>query len=254
MPEHLLECLGPHLKKLGFLLDPQRRLVRDLDQKAVYHHRVRIEEGFIALLHIGGKLLKNGAYARHVLWKLWPFPSEHAMAVVIFADDQTDKVEPVYSKTATDLVERTSLKTVRFVSGQDISDFDGEDLAGKRDKLKDWMGLDTFVPASRFESALTWTDLAKNTEEARKARQQIREILVAQAVQAPPQLGAEGHMRFLINETNWPDDWKTTRVGALTGIPRPDTQELVNWALRSEERREGKECEFSCRSRWAPYH
>src|SRR3546814_1859834 len=28
----------------------------------------------------------------------------------------------------------------------------------------------------------------------------------------------------------------------------------LNWAKRSEERRVGKECVSTCRSRWSPYH
>ena len=28
----------------------------------------------------------------------------------------------------------------------------------------------------------------------------------------------------------------------------------LNWAMRSEERRVGKECLRLCRSRWSPYH
>src|SRR3546814_4175252 len=35
-----------------------------------------------------------------------------------------------------------------------------------------------------------------------------------------------------------------------TGIPGPTAQKLV----RSEERRVGKECVSTCRSRWSPYH
>ena len=32
-------------------------------------------------------------------------------------------------------------------------------------------------------------------------------------------------------------------------------EELSRWqALRSEERRVGKECSLTCRSRWSPYH
>src|SRR3546814_15105737 len=29
---------------------------------------------------------------------------------------------------------------------------------------------------------------------------------------------------------------------------------VLNWAVRSEERRVGKECVSTCRSRWSPYH
>src|SRR3546814_13350167 len=30
--------------------------------------------------------------------------------------------------------------------------------------------------------------------------------------------------------------------------------ELIAWVVRSEERRVGKECVSTCRSRWSPYH
>src|SRR3546814_13857474 len=38
----------------------------------------------------------------------------------------------------------------------------------------------------------------------------------------------------------------------LIGIARPDYAPV--YAERSEERRVGKECVSTCRSRWAPYH
>src|SRR3546814_4936705 len=33
-----------------------------------------------------------------------------------------------------------------------------------------------------------------------------------------------------------------------------DPETPLLWALRSEERRVGKECVSTCRSRWSPYH
>src|SRR3546814_8504749 len=33
-----------------------------------------------------------------------------------------------------------------------------------------------------------------------------------------------------------------------------DPHSLLNWMRRSEERRVGKECVSTCRSRWSPYH
>src|SRR3546814_1748916 len=38
------------------------------------------------------------------------------------------------------------------------------------------------------------------------------------------------------------------------GIYYRDTRHLSYWRMRSEERRVGKECVSTCRSRWAPYH
>src|SRR3546814_4270412 len=38
------------------------------------------------------------------------------------------------------------------------------------------------------------------------------------------------------------------------GVPRLLRAELVAWKGRSEERRVGKECVSTCRSRWSPYH
>src|SRR3546814_20871427 len=46
------------------------------------------------------------------------------------------------------------------------------------------------------------------------------------------------------------------QLGNLRGPPAPlagDDLEFVR-ALRSEERRVGKECVSTCRSRWSPYH
>src|SRR3546814_2663098 len=43
------------------------------------------------------------------------------------------------------------------------------------------------------------------------------------------------------------------RKGAFTGADR-DRPGLFDAANRSEERRVGKECVSTCRSRWSPYH
>src|SRR3546814_15570737 len=40
-------------------------------------------------------------------------------------------------------------------------------------------------------------------------------------------------------------------VASLDG---PDRLQLRVWERRSEERRVGKECVSTCRSRWSPYH
>src|SRR3546814_5416225 len=44
---------------------------------------------------------------------------------------------------------------------------------------------------------------------------------------------------------------------AMAGNPpakRREHVEMIDRALRSEERRVGKECVSTCRSRWSPYH
>src|SRR3546814_16899479 len=43
------------------------------------------------------------------------------------------------------------------------------------------------------------------------------------------------------------------RIVELVDHVRPDDAELCR-AMRSEERRVGKECVRTCRSRWSPYH
>src|SRR3546814_11938601 len=45
-----------------------------------------------------------------------------------------------------------------------------------------------------------------------------------------------------------------TNSAAITWIDMPDVQMTKNMKERSEERRVGKECVSTCRSRWSPYH
>src|SRR3546814_15410525 len=42
--------------------------------------------------------------------------------------------------------------------------------------------------------------------------------------------------------------------GCRLGISYPEIYEMQARAIRSEERRVGKECVRTCRSRWSPYH
>src|SRR3546814_14706209 len=45
------------------------------------------------------------------------------------------------------------------------------------------------------------------------------------------------------------------RIGAQTTIPKDFSgSELEKFRFRSEERRVGKACVSTCRSRWSPYH
>src|SRR3546814_10957208 len=44
------------------------------------------------------------------------------------------------------------------------------------------------------------------------------------------------------------------RAGDLDHLGIIDDPDLVDRAVRSEERRVGKECVSTCRSRWSPYH
>src|SRR3546814_4214658 len=59
--------------------------------------------------------------------------------------------------------------------------------------------------------------------------------------------------RNLTPETNMIEklSYTVNEAAAAAGISRTKLYELTN---RSEERRVGKECVSTCRSRWSPYH
>src|SRR3546814_7357120 len=51
--------------------------------------------------------------------------------------------------------------------------------------------------------------------------------------------------------------FQASSVPRYTALARGTRHERVGWintTLRSEERRVGKECVSTCRSRWSPYH
>src|SRR3546814_14786346 len=52
-------------------------------------------------------------------------------------------------------------------------------------------------------------------------------------------------------ENLFDEDYQTV---ATYGTPGRSATVGVRWAFRSEERRVGKECGSTCRSRWSPYH
>src|SRR3546814_1568371 len=52
----------------------------------------------------------------------------------------------------------------------------------------------------------------------------------------------------------WPLLADTVRFNEAAGLPRYDVAETLQGDGRSEERRVGKECVSTCRSRWSPYH
>src|SRR3546814_7921532 len=55
-----------------------------------------------------------------------------------------------------------------------------------------------------------------------------------------------------------PSPFLSTSVGAVAALAKAGGTQADRWlpaiAARSEERRVGKECVSTCRSRWSPYH
>src|SRR3546814_20727591 len=47
---------------------------------------------------------------------------------------------------------------------------------------------------------------------------------------------------------------RTARPGGKADLRKHGKHGRVSWPFRSEERRVGKECVSTCRSRWSPYH
>src|SRR3546814_14569419 len=108
--------------------------------------------------------------------------------------------------------------------------------------------------STRTDTLFPYTTLFRSIDDATA---QAFATLVQRRVAGEPVaylLGTRGFWRFDL------------AVTADTLIPRPETELLVELALqrlpeqsqaraaRSEERRVGKECVSTCRSRWAQYH
>src|SRR3546814_10981402 len=62
-----------------------------------------------------------------------------------------------------------------------------------------------------------------------------------------PQYNADGDVIDIALHTIKVQNWDKT----ITTVP---THKLIAESFRSEERRVGKECVSTCRSRWSPYH
>ena len=72
-------------------------------------------------------------------------------------------------------------------------------------------------------------------------------VIIATAERAKAQAGA----MYAVNarKYGWLDDVKLYFFGPAEGLLLEDEE-----VERSEERRVGKECVSTCRSRWSPYH
>src|SRR3546814_6876399 len=62
-----------------------------------------------------------------------------------------------------------------------------------------------------------------------------------------------GHHRFVAFEYTGPGE-RDYLGEAEGGVPQRGAHATASDAARSEERRVGKECVSTCRSRWSPYH
>lgn len=224
----LVQLLDAPLRELGFVLDPKFRRIRDNRGKALYHHRVGVTGGYIALLYVGYRLLESATFSQDILWILWPFPNNGAVGVTVFSDAQS--IEGVYHTFASQFVEMKSLKVARFVSRLDLEDLEYEDNDGKKRLLGEWMGLDKFVPGATRGSS-TPQDLKKDAGKVKK----ITDILFTLANNAPQTtVGPRGYIALLIRKTNWPENVKARRASGLTGDPEFDARGLVDYALDQE--------------------
>jgi V8-like Glu-specific endopeptidase len=61
-------------------------------------------------------------------------------------------------------------------------------------------------------------------------KDRLKEVLVKQAVEAPPKVGPDGYFRDLVRQSNLPAAWIASRL-TWTGAPSTDALDLINWAL-----------------------
>jgi len=236
LPPPLLKRLSPVVQEMRFQLDPKPRRIHNDKNEPVHFNRIRVQEGYIALLYYGEGLLEDETYYGEILGRVLPFSRKKlgAKGCVIFSDPTVGSVAPAFRSMANTLVVSTHLETACLDDSQEQSDWDSEDQQGKKDLVTMWMGLDKFEPAAKPGSALTLSHLKKNTDEANADQKRIVDILAGRAAIAPVALGSKGYMTQLIQKTNWPSKHKTVRVGALMGIADFDAQQLVLWALGME--------------------
>src|SRR3546814_2721420 len=58
-----------------------------------------------------------------------------------------------------------------------------------------------------------------------------------------------------LEAARWPEGFRCPRcAGTVHCVLRDGTRKVFQCSARSEERRVGKECVSTCRSRWSPYH
>jgi len=233
LPENLLKSLGQPVEALGFRIDPQSRRILNLKREEVLHHRIPVAGGYIALLYFGEKLLGSDTYSKDILDKLFCFPDCGAIGWVVFSD--VTSVAETYRNMADTFVSITALKSAYLIDSKEQSLFDLEDGQGKQRLVQKWMGLNGLTPTLKPSSTLKLRNLQSNKETARSEVRKICNVLVKAAGTAPPQLGAKGYLKYIIQDTNWPTGWQSTRVDALTGIAKSDAQELVSWALEQDE-------------------
>lgn len=108
-----------------------------------------------------------------------------------------------------------------------------------------------FAPLSDLGLVMVWADADDSLAEPRAPYPHAREVAMLRAHQARCAALIGGYARTAEAQALVRSGWAHDIVAARP-VVRARTPRVI--ALRSEERRVGKECTVWCRSRWSPYH
>jgi len=228
LPDEIKETLSAPLEKVGFPIDSKIGKIRDPSFQHHLHYRSYVKEGYLAYLYFGNRQLEQELQATYWHWVGYEFADNGAKGIFIFSD--TNRITDTYEVMGLRWIKRNSnLAKVKFFKEEFTRRLINVDAEFRVQLVKEYFELDMFEAKPRAQ--LTWKDLRVENAEVKEEKNKIILIISIQAANAAHPLTARDYLSILIDKTIWPPVWKRTQKGALTGVPDPDAEKLLQYAL-----------------------
>jgi hypothetical protein len=229
LPEEYTAILSPCLQSFGFLVQ-HADVMEEISGEQHRFTLVTNGRDNRYLFHIQDQILSNPSRMNRVALKdvLEVFTNRFGAETRFFVFHETPP-NAMYKYVFHELEKQKGI-SISFISFTEI-----RDLRNLVESLQ-WKILRIHLSLEEVSQ-----NVIREPEGSRKALadleqddQQVNKIvamLARRASRAPVALSAKGFIRNLINETRWPDEWKSQRIGGLTGDPETDARDLIDYAI-----------------------
>jgi hypothetical protein len=242
LPDNLLALIKPALAVLGFPVEEQPVTMYEYDPTNNFNfHRFPIkDDGYIALIYLRNRLTETYLPTSNLapLYDMLVDLNENLkIRGVIFISDG-DRVDGPFRTMANTWVRRGKLQVVDFIDKPYTDSLQRmSDPAQRRIFIQRYMDTLNLKPRTPQPDPGPGVPPAPPPKAVQDLSADIprmnalEQALIRYLNRGHPATTAQVAATTLINATAWPDDWKNTRIGALSGSANTDARPLIDYAI-----------------------